>query len=179
MINIQQATKETLSNTDTNRLYEILIHAYAETEQSVWGENYVRIQKDEFIALIAKGEIFYAQLNDSVVGSIYVYRKNESTFSFGLLSADFSLKGIGIGKALVDYAEAHAIEQGATYMDLEILRPIDEEVPFKEVLKQWYTKLGYVYTLSGTFVELKPDKASKAKGLIQPCTFDCYQKVLA
>lgn len=170
---------ETLSSTDINRLYEILIHAYAETEQSVWGENYIRIPKDEFISLISRGEVFYAELNGNVVGSIYVYRKDESTFSFGLLSADFSLKGKGIGKALVDYAEAHAFDQGAKYMDLEILRPIAEEVPFKGVLKQWYTKLGYVYTLSGTFVELKPDKAFKAKGLIQPCTFDCYQKVLA
>ena len=179
MIKIQQAKQELLSSADINRLYEILIHAYAETEQSVWGENYVRIPKDEFITLISRGEVFYAQLNGLIVGSVYVYRKDESTFSFGLLSADFSMKGKGIGKALVDYAEEYAIKQGAKYMDLEILRPTSEEVPFKEVLKQWYTKLGYVYTLSGTFEELKPKKAFKAKGLIQPCTFDCYQKVLA
>jgi GNAT superfamily N-acetyltransferase len=178
VIEIKQASMELLNTADFNRIYDILIYAYAETEKEVWGENYVRILKDEFIELINRGEIFYATIDKKPVGSIYVYQKEKETYSFGLLSADFSLKGNGIGLSLVKYAEQYALKAGAKYMDLEILRPLAEEVPFKIVLKNWYTKLGYHYMMSGTFAELKPDKAYKAEGLIQPSTFDCYRKTL-
>lgn len=159
-------------------MYDILIHAYAETEVEVWGENYVRIGKDEFREIIGRGEFYGAFIAGRIVGSVRVYKKDNETYSFGLLSADFDLKGQGIGKALVDHIERFALDQGAKFMDLEILRPIAIEVPFKIVLKNWYSKLGYKYTHSGTFAELKPDNVEKADKLIQPCTFDCYRKVL-
>lgn len=179
MIRIEQIDLLRLSDTTLNRMYDILIHAYAETEVEVWGENYVRIGKVEFKEIIGRGEFYGAFIEDKIVGSIRVYKKDEAAYSFGLLSADFELKGQGIGKALVDHIENYAIEQGAKFMDLEILKPIEMDVPFKNVLKNWYTKLGYKYTHSGTFAELKPDNIEKADKLIQPCTFDCYRKVLS
>jgi len=94
------------------------------------------------------------------------------------LSADSSLKGIGIGRTLIDYIENVAQKEGASYMEIEILRTIEVDVPFKKVLKEWYTRLGYKYMKSGAFAELKPENAEKADKLIQPCVFDCYQKVI-
>lgn len=178
MIRVAKIQLEKLSDSSLNRMYDILIHAYAETEVEVWGENYVRIGKDEFREIIGRGEFYGAFIEGRIVGSVRVYKKDNETYSFGLLSADFDLKGQGIGKALVDHIERFALDQGAKFMDLEILRPIAIEVPFKIVLKNWYSKLGYKYTHSGTFAELKPDNVEKADKLIQPCTFDCYRKVL-
>ena len=178
LITVKQLNIENLSEQTLSRMYAILIHAYAETEVEVWGPNYVRIYKDELTDLVKRGEFYGAFIQEQLVGSVRLYRKEKQSFSFGLLSANFELKGKGIGKALVDYIENKAKQEGALYMDLEILRPIAIEVPFKLVLHKWYTKLGYVYVNSGTFAELKPDNAAKADKLIQPCTFDCYQKVL-
>jgi len=172
-INIKALREDTF-----NRMYSILIHAYAETEAEVRGPNYVRISKKEFVDIIRRGEVYGAFIKEGLVGSVRLFKKNEQTFSFGLLSADFSLKGIGIGRTLIDYIENVAQKEGASYMEIEILRTIEVDVPFKKVLKEWYTRLGYKYMKSGAFAELKPENAEKADKLIQPCVFDCYQKVI-
>ncbi len=178
MIKIEQIDLNKQSVSTLNKMYAILIHAYAETEREVWGNNYARIKFDDYKDIINRGEIFGAFIEGKIVGSVHVYNKDDEAYSFGLLSADFDLKGKGIGKSLVNYIEQYALVNGAKFMDLEILRPIEIEVPFKVFLKNWYTKMGYKFVYSGTFTELKPNEAAKADKLIQPCAFDCYRKVL-
>jgi GNAT superfamily N-acetyltransferase len=155
------------------KLYEILRIAYALTEIEVWGEDYVRITFPDYNALIEKDEIIAAWIDGEAVGSIHTYQRNDKTWSFSLLSADFDKSGHGIGQALIDAAEAKAKKNGAQFMQLEILRPRGMEVPFKIRLDQWYRKLGYDYTHSEDFSKVVPEKAMN---LVNPCDFDYYQK---
>jgi GNAT superfamily N-acetyltransferase len=178
MVQTQLATFDNISNGEFQRLHELLVHAYAETEVEVWGENYSRLSLEEFKEHIEKGNIYVARLNGEVVGSIGVFQENETTFNFGLLNADFTKKGNGIGLALVQAAEQHARDHGGKSMHIEILRPSNIEAPFKDRLDQWYRKLGYDFVESMSFEERKPNKAEKAKSLVNPSQFDCYVKAL-
>jgi len=178
MISIEHAKIEGLTDDDLQRTFALLIYAYAETEKEIWGEGYSRLDLDEFIDLIKKGQIYIARYDEEIVGSIQVYRTQQSAFAFSLLNADFSRKGLGIGKKLIQAAEKHAVEHGAKSMNIEILRPNNAELPSKTMLHKWYENLGYSYVKSMEFLEMKPDKVEKAKEFITPSRFDCYSKPL-
>lgn len=161
-----------------NNQYNILIHAYKVTEREIWGENYVRIEVDEYKELIENEIVFTAKLDSEVVGTILLLNHGNQTFSFGLLAADFSKKGMGIGRKLIEAAENEAIRQGANKMILEILKPENQFVAVKQQLADWYERLGYKHFKTASFIDLKPDKGEKAKLLITPSVFDCYEKKL-
>ena len=178
MIKLEPAIFDNLSEEEISRTHEILRYAYAITEIEIWGENYSRVSIDEFKELIRRQEIILARIENIIIGSIHTFKLNTDTFSFGLLSVDFEQKGNGIGRMLISAAEQRAIDSGASFMDLEILKSRDTEVPIKKVLHDWYLRLGYVYTDTFSFIERKPDKQEKAKSLIAPAVFDCYRKRL-
>ena len=178
MIKIELASLDQLSKEELNRTFSLLIHAYAITEKEIWGENYSRLTLDEFKDLIAINEVYIARIDGEIVGSIHVSRIDHESFGFGLLSADFERKGLGIGRKLIKTAENHAISQNAKFMKIEILRPSNVELAQKKQLDEWYRRLGYDFVKSASFIELKPDKADKALKLITPTQFDCYEKVL-
>ena len=177
MITIIKAGKET-SLIDLGRAYDILIYAYAQTEIEIWGENYARISKDDFKKIVESKEMFFAYKNEQVVGCVRLLRVNAKTCSFGLLSVDFSVKGQGIGRKLVETVEKEAILFGAKFMDIEILKAKDIRVQSKIDLHNWYTRLGYEYFGTDSFVSLKPAESEKAKKLINPSEFDQYRKTL-
>jgi len=169
---------EQLSSKEIKHLFDIMIYGYAVTEEEVWGPNYTRMPFEEFLGVIGKGQLYVARLNKEVVGSIQVKPLSENTFVFGLLSADFNQKGNGIGRALIEQAEDHARKAGAKHMQLEILRPLGIDVPFKSVLKDWYEGMGYILESTMTFLERKPNRTEKAKTMVNPSVFDCYIKML-
>lgn len=175
---VEKTNPHTICREDLNRQHELLVYAYAQTEREIWGENYVRIYLDEYKELIEKEIVFTAWLDDEVVGTILLLNLGSQTFSFGLLAADFSKKGVGIGRKLVEAAEKEAVRQGASRMILEILKPENQFVPVKKQLAEWYERLGYNHFKTASFIELKPDKIEKAKSLITPSVFDCYEKEL-
>ena len=163
------------SHQQRRQLYEFLIVAYAVTEIEVWGPNYVRIEFEDYDELIEKGEVLIAYYDGEVVGGIHYSRRGESMYSFSLLCADFSKSGLGIGRALIEEVEKIAKDNGAVEIEIEILRTKGIEVPFKVRLKDWYQKLGYVYTHSQNFANIRPEKAKK---LLAPSDFDHYLKNL-
>lgn len=172
-------TNNCLSNLDDlKKQHALLIHAYAHTEKEIWGENYVRICWDEYRELIEKEQVFTAKLNEEVVGTILLCNHGDRVFSFGLLAVDFSKKGLGIGRKLIEKVEEWAAFLGGEKMTLEILRPTNEIPSFKQHLAQWYERLGYTFCDTLPFLQLKPDKAAKAELLITPAVFDCYEKRL-
>ena len=116
MLKTKLADPSKLNPEDVLRLYKLMLHAYAVTEVEIWGENYSRMSENEFKSIIERGELILAELDGEVVGSIHVYPLTENTFAFGLLSADFDKKGLGIGRALISAAESHAKEMGAAKM---------------------------------------------------------------
>lgn len=177
-VKVQQASKENLTSDEINRLFEIMIHAYAETESEIWGENYMRLSYDEFIEIIEKKQLFVAYLENLVVGSIRVYPLSGMKYAFGLLSADFAQSGKGIGKSLIQTIENYAKVQGATIMELEILRPAEFNSPFKDRLANWYTGMGYKFIETVNFDIVEPNRIEKEATMVNRSVFDLYEKDL-
>lgn len=167
-----------IPDSDIIAAHAILVKAYASTEEEIWGKDYARIEPSEFQELANKKELIIAKHNNSVVGTIHFSQINTNTYSFGLFAVDTEYKGIGVGKSLIEQVEKIAVDNGAKFMNLEILRPTHFQIPFKLVLQEWYLRLGYAFTHSSTFIEHKPNNVEKAKKLIVPATFDCFQKIL-
>lgn len=163
---------------DIQRLYDIMIYAYKVTEVEIWGEDYKRMLLDEFQQVIDRGELIGVWYDGVPAGSIHTYPLNETTYAFGLFSVDFAFKGKNIGRALIAAAEETAKSNGASFMELEILRLKDKELEFKQQLRDWYLRLGYQHISTIDFVDRKPTKAEKAKNFIAPSVFDCYRKAL-
>ena len=113
MITIELANIDLISASDLDKMYSLLIHAYAITEKEIWGDNYSRLSLEEFKILISEKEVYFARLENNIVGSIHVSRLDKESFNFGLLSADFDKKGLGIGRKLIKAAENHAISRNA------------------------------------------------------------------
>lgn len=171
-------------NSDTNgedlqRLYDIMVEAYAITEAEIWGENYARMPKDEFDRTVAEGGMIGAWVDSIPVGSINAMLRSEKSYAFGLLSVDATYKGMNLGRLLINAAEEKAMDHGAVFMLLEILRPEHLELPFKNRLRNWYLKMGYEFLETITFMDVEPNKPEKAKKLIRPSVFDRYRKPLS
>lgn len=154
-------------------LYKIIVKAYAETEELMWGPNYVRVSESDFQKFVDQHEVLVAFYNGKVAGGLRYYPINESTYGFGLFGADFSLSRKGIGRALVARVEEIAKQRGADKIRIEVLRPKQGEIPIKTILHGWYQQLGYVFKKTISYELLYPEKSD---GLYIPCEFDCYEK---
>ena len=173
MIKITTALEAEISREQFDRLYEITVTAYRETEKEMWGENYVRISGNEYRELFDQNRILIALIGDEVVGGVFHKMIAANTYSFGLLAADFSRSGQGIGRALVERVEEEALRNGCEQIRIEILRPKGMDVPSKTIIAEWYERMGYKYTHSEDFAVVQPEKG---KRLLVPSDFDYYVK---
>lgn len=176
MIRIIDIKDVTLNNELKKRLFELMIHAYAETESDIWGSNYHRLEAEEYYDLLDRQWFLIAFKEDKIVGSIHVYRKDADTFGFGLLNADFEETGQGIGQSLIIAAEEFARKHGANTMQLEILRASSPVSEFKKWLAKWYENLGYAFTGTYPFEYVEPNRPDKRESMITEAVFDIYRK---
>lgn len=167
-----------LSEKAIDQLYAILLHAYSTTEDVIWGPNYARISKEEFIQRIASNTGFGCTFKGEWVGSVFMYPRSSSILSFGILSASHLHSGNGIGKALISEVEDFAKMNGYSLIQIEVLRPANFDTPFKIWLGNWYQQLGYQKTDEMGFLDLETDQSDKAKRLITEVVFDRYEKSL-
>ncbi len=149
--------------------------AYASTEEEIWGPKYIRMPKEEYFELLDTKTVLVAFWDNVIVGSIRYYRKNDDTFGFGLLCTDPEYKRRGIGQTMIERVEEIAKTEGASRVELEILRVQDFDTDVKLMLAAWYERLGYKYTHSDDFANYN---AEKAKLLARPSNFDYYSKDL-
>ena len=96
MIRIVPHRALNLTEDEKNRLFQLMIHAYAITEEDIWGKHYKRLERDEFSELLETSTFFIALEDEKILGSIQVYQKDASTFGFGLLNVDFEHTGKNI-----------------------------------------------------------------------------------
>ncbi|MBF6332028.1 GNAT family N-acetyltransferase [Nocardia transvalensis] len=150
---------------------------YAEAEDGIWREGAQRTTASEIAGLIADGEIAVRRLADgSVAGAVRVQRLGEGLGEFGMLACDPRLRGSGIGRELVDFAESWCAGQGASAMQLELLVPRTWVHPMKDFLDRWYTRLGYRVVRRGSLEESYPHLVAD---LATPCDFLIYRKPLS
>lgn len=127
-----------------------------------------RTTPDEVAALIEGGGEFLVVDDESEGGTgtpvacVYLKCSGDRAY-FGMLSVVPARQGKGLGRQLIEAAEARARERGCRAMDIHI-------VNLRQELPQYYRRLGYAETGELPFTDV--DKASL------PCFFIVMTKPL-
>jgi GNAT superfamily N-acetyltransferase len=99
------------------------------------------------------GTFLVAEDAGVMAGCVYVEMRGGHGY-LGLLSVDPPRQGLGLGRQLLAAAEDFARHAGASAMDLRVISPRAELLPF-------YQRAGYAETDTVPFA---PDTASKVRG---------------
>ncbi|MBB4684293.1 GNAT family N-acetyltransferase [Amycolatopsis jiangsuensis] len=149
---------------------------YAHSEEGLWTGSADRTAPGEIAGFVAAGEIAVARLGGRVVGCARVRSLDAGTGEFGLLAAAPAVRGTGLGRELVRFAEERGRAAGHRRMQLELLVPREGTHPAKEFLDRWYRRLGYGVVGKST---LDADFPQLAPLLAVPCDLLVYHKDLA
>jgi GNAT superfamily N-acetyltransferase len=156
-------------------LRRIVNVAYWAGETGLWKPGWERMKLEWMQGDIANGEIAAAWRDGTVAGCIRTYMRAPDRGEFGQLAVDPPAEGAGIGRALIDFAEAACRERGATEMGLELLVPREGTHPAKERLHEWYSRLGYRIAGREDFAAAYPEVGDL---LAVPCDLRSYRKHL-
>lgn len=154
------------------RVAVLINQVYAVAEEGLWLGDAQRTTADEVAGFVRDGQIVVARVDDEIVGCLRLQRLEDGTSEFGMLAADPARRGLGIGRELVRFAEETA---RGSVMQLEVLVPREWTHPSKKFLTEWYTRIGYRVTRTGTIDEDYPHLAPL---LATPCDFVIYHKDL-
>lgn len=157
------------------RITALVNAVYATSEEGIWQREATRTTAAEVAGLVDAGEVAVARLGGRVVGAVRVQGLTARTGEFGMLAGDPEHRGIGIGRALVTFAEDHCRAHGMTAMQLELLVPRAWSHPSKVFLDAWYRRIGYRVLRRTSLDELYPDLAAQ---LATECDFVVYEKRL-
>jgi GNAT superfamily N-acetyltransferase len=156
-------------------LAELVNAVYDVGEAGLWRDGVTRTSEQELAESIEGQLLAGAWLDTELVGCVRLRVIDGQTAELGMLSARSDLRGIGIGRALIDFAESWARAAGFERMQLELLKPRGWEHPAKELLHAWYRRLGYVVVSTEDFVAVVPDVEQL---LAVPCDFLVFWKQL-
>jgi GNAT superfamily N-acetyltransferase len=126
-------------------------------------------------ALVAAGRIAIARMDHRIAGCVRLELVEDGPAELGMLAAAPELRGIGVGRQLVHFAEARSRDRAADIMQLELLVPQTWAHPSKEFLKAWYLRMGYQIVRKARFDEDYPGLASL---LATPCDLLVFHKYL-
>lgn len=157
------------------RLTDLINAVYAEAERGLWLDGSARTMAEEVTGLVRGGEIAVARRDGELVGAIRLQDVADDVGEFGMLVADPELRNRGIGRELLDFAEARARDRGMRAMQLELLVPREWSHPSKEFLRDWYGRRGYRLVRTGHLDEAYPHLAPL---LATPCDFEIHHKAL-
>jgi predicted N-acetyltransferase YhbS len=101
-------------------------------------------------SMMDKGKFLVAEDASGVAGCVYIEPRGDRSY-LGLLSVDPQRQGGGMGRRLLTAAEDLARTDGSRGMDLRIISPRSELLPF-------YRRLGYVETGTSPFPAEVPTK---------------------
>ena len=114
-----------------------------------------RTSRENVTEMMAKGEYLLAESEGHMVGTVYFEKRGDRAY-FGMLSVEPSLKGIGLGRLLIETVEEHARKQGCQAMDITV-------VNLRTELPPYYGRFGY--EISG---ELPPPEHMRTRSKV-PC----------
>ncbi|MFD9664052.1 GNAT family N-acetyltransferase [Rhodococcus sp. NPDC059968] len=157
------------------RVAELINGVYAVAEDGMWKHGATRTTTAEITELAEADQIFVARLEGRIVGCVRLVPLADRVAEFGMLAADPQLRGVGIGRALVHFAENHAAETGSDIMALEVIQPRDFSLPSKEFLTGWYTRMGYRAVRTDASETVYPALTPLLK---VPCVVVTYRKNL-
>lgn len=160
---------------DTQSLFTMINKVYRNAEDDIWQKNHERISIDRLTEIIEKEELLLAKKGKNIAGCIHLEPVNNGLYKFKMLAANPIFKGMGVGSALVKFAEKTAVERDALKMQLELLVPTEFSHPDKVFLHNWYSRIGYK-EISEHSVDYCHEGISKF--LKTPCKAVVYQKPL-
>ena len=158
-----------------DRLTALVNDVYAVAERGLLREGAKRTTAPALAELIRAEEIAVAVREGQIVGSVRIHDVADDVGEFGMLAAAPEQRGTGIGRALVAFAEQHSRDRGLRAMQLELLVPREWRHPGKELLRAWYSRLGYRRIRTGSSEDSYPNLAPL---LATPCDIDVYEKPL-
>jgi GNAT superfamily N-acetyltransferase len=156
-------------------LAALINRVYDDAERGLWRDRAGRTDPDELARFIAAGEIAVARRDGRIAGSVRVRQVAPDIGELGILVAAPDQRGIGVGTALLDFAERHCRERGLRAIRLELLVARAFKHPSKELLRAWYERSGYrlidVLDVGAVYPQLPPLLAT-------PCDLERYEKPL-
>jgi GNAT superfamily N-acetyltransferase len=158
------------------RLANLVNDVYAVAEEGLWIDGATRTTVPEMRDLVGQGEIAVATIGRDVVGCVRIQELDGARGEFGMLAGAPDRRGLGIGRELVRFAERRSRERGHRTIELELLVPRGWVHPSKRFLDEWYRRIGYRITRTGTIDHAYPHLAPL---LAAPCDFVIYEKPLA
>lgn len=158
-----------------DELTALVNDVYATAESGLWRDGAARVTAGEMAGFIRAGEIAVATRRGRIVGGVRVHDVSVDASEFGLLVAAGDQRGLGIGRALLDFVEARSRARGSSAMQLELLVPRGWAHPSKEFLKAWYARRGYRISHTRRFDDAYPRLAPL---LATPCDLEIHQKSL-
>jgi GNAT superfamily N-acetyltransferase len=158
------------------RLTALVNRVYEAAESGMWREGATRTTGSEVADLIRARQIAVATRGGQLVGSIWIHDDvADDVGEFGMLVSAPEQRGIGIGRALLDFVEDSARERGLRAMQLELLVPRGWKHPSKEFLEAWYGRRGYRLIRTGRLDDAYPQLAPL---LATPCDLEIHVKPL-
>lgn len=157
------------------RLADLINDVYATAEAGLWRDDATRTTGPQLAELVEAGEIAVARVDGEIAGAVHVHAVSDDAGLFGMLAVAPEHRGVGVGGALVDFAERLSRDRGLAAMRLELLVPRTWRHPTKVFLDGWYRRLGYRVvrrtTLDESYRELVPL-------LVTDCELLVYEKPL-
>jgi len=137
---------------DAPLLARVINDAYIVEQFFIDGD---RISAEEVARLMAEGAVFLVarDAHDEIAGCVLIRPEGEAWY-LGLLSVLRARQGLGLGRRLLDAAEAWIRAAGASRVDINVVNLRTELFPF-------YEKHGYVRTGTAPFASGRIPK--------QPC----------
>jgi N-acetylglutamate synthase-like GNAT family acetyltransferase len=166
------------ANDDTRlveELTDLVNRVYAVAEEGLWVDGATRTTAREMRELIADTQIAVATVGGQVAGCVRIDQLDADTGEFGTLAVTPDHRGSGVGGTLVRFAEERSRMHGATTMRLELLVPREWLHPSKELLKAWYTGMGYRLVDTANMDAAYPHLAPL---LATPCDLLIYDKAM-
>jgi GNAT superfamily N-acetyltransferase len=155
---------------------DLVNQAYADSERGLWIDGTQRTDAREVAAVAEAGELAVAHLNGRPVGVIRIQQLDPDTAEFGMLATDPAVRGRGVGRDLVRFAEDTCRHRGSAKMQLKLLTPRHWVLDSKEALHAWYSRLGYEPARVGLMME--QDYPELASQLADPADYRIYLKHL-
>jgi GNAT superfamily N-acetyltransferase len=107
-----------------------------------------RTDRANMSEMMQKGEFLLAEDDGGVLACVYTELRGERGY-LGMLAVDPPRQGAGLGRLMVEAAENHCRKRGCRWMDLRVLSPRSELLPF-------YERLGYVQVRTEPFHPPRP-----------------------
>jgi GNAT superfamily N-acetyltransferase len=159
------------------RLTALVNRVYETAESGMWREGATRTTGAEVAGLIRARQIAVATRDGQLVGCVWIHDDvADDVGEFGMLVSAPEERGVGIGRALLDFVEDTARERGLRAMQLELLVPRAWTHPSKAFLEAWYGRRGYRLIRTGRLDDAYPQLAPL---LATPCDLEIHLKPLA